>query len=101
MLAYLASFLPCSELRTVQPKGNVALARNSTLIPQQLHTLYSSSDVHNSSVSQVANHLKRTTLLDQALPVISRAPQQVNSIAVSIFEPRPAWELDSHTYLYT
>ena len=53
---------------TVQSKGNVALARNSILVPRQLYPPYSSLDVHNASKGRVLNHSK-TESLDRALAV--------------------------------
>ena len=56
------------KLATVQSKGNVALARNSILVPQQLYPPYSSLDVHNASKGRVLNHSK-TESLDRVLAV--------------------------------
>ena len=58
---------------TVQSKGNVALARNSILVPRQLYPPYSSLDVHNASKGRVLNHSK-TESLDRvlAVPLLAR-----------------------------
>ena len=60
-------------IRTVQSKGNVALARNSILVPRQLYPPYSSLDVHNASKGRVLNHSK-TESLDRvlAVPLLAR-----------------------------
>ena len=63
----------CMYVCTVQSKGNVALARNSILVPRQLYPPYSSLDVHNASKGRVLNHSK-TESLDRvlAVPLLAR-----------------------------
>ena len=48
-IPHVTLHIPHVTFYIVQSKDNVALAQNSTLIPQQLHLLCSSSDAHNVS----------------------------------------------------
>ena len=50
------------RFNTVQSKGNVTLARYSTLEPRELDTLYSCSKARNAIEGQVVNHSRITVL---------------------------------------